>query len=66
MSKVVDISEMLGKRWRQNCLQELSRNWRMPLEEVLDTLLLEAYLQMVRDKALPLAKEQTCDHNEER
>ena len=64
MGKVIPIGEMLKERWRQKCLQELSKNWRMSPEDALDTLLLEGYLQMIRDKAQPLTEEQVCDYDE--
>ncbi|WP_308389823.1 hypothetical protein [Acidithiobacillus sp. AMEEHan] len=57
MRKIVSLDYARDARWRQHCLDELAKRWRMTPEQILDTLLLEAYLQMVIELARPRVKD---------
>ena len=49
MRKIFPLDLGRDARWRRHCLNELAKRWRMPPDQILDTLLLEAYLQMIVD-----------------
>ncbi|MEY2343355.1 hypothetical protein AB4090_14855 [Acidithiobacillus sp. IBUN Pt1247-S3] len=51
MRKIFPLDTARDARWRRHCLDELAKRWRMPPEQILDTLLLEAYLQVIVDAA---------------
>ena len=51
MRKIFSLDTARDARWRRHCLDELAKRWRLPPEQILDTLLLEAYLQVIIDTA---------------
>ena len=53
MRKIFSLDEAKDQRWRRHCLAGLSKRWRMPPEQIVDALLLEAYLQVIVDGARP-------------
>ena len=59
--RIFPLDEARDRRWRQHCLAELSKRWRIPPEQILDTLLLEAYLQMIAENAQPDSRSTEAD-----
>jgi hypothetical protein len=51
--RIFPLDEAKDKRWRQHCLSELSKRWHIPPEQIVDALLLEAYLQMITERTQP-------------
>ncbi len=45
---MVLLADLQDARWRKQRIHELAKRWGIPPEQVVDSLLLESYLQEIR------------------
>jgi len=61
MCAMVCLADLQDARWRKQRIHELARRWGIPPEQVIDSLLLESYLQEIVNGE----KSKVMDYNKE-